>query len=191
MDYDVNVRTRASESTRTLTTTEAAVLALLAIEGESSGYDLLKQVRRSIGFVWSPARSQLYNVLPKLAAAGLARGRTVAQATRPDKTLYRITAAGRRALDEWLESEPRDRETFFLRLFVGGLMRSEPLVEHVERFRDDIEARLTELRALEPTNTRQGNDYYHWFLLRLGLDQYELYLSWADWVLRELGKARS
>ena len=30
-------------ATRTLTTTEAAVLALLALSGERSGYDLLKQ----------------------------------------------------------------------------------------------------------------------------------------------------
>ena len=31
-----------------LTTTEAAVLALLAIEGERSGYDLRKLVRRAV-----------------------------------------------------------------------------------------------------------------------------------------------
>jgi DNA-binding PadR family transcriptional regulator len=180
------VRTRAREATKTLTTTESAVLALLALNGESSGYDLLKQARRSIGFIWSPARSQLYNVLPKLVERGCALARTVAQTTRPDKTLYRITPAGRTALEEWLESEAPDRDTFFLKLFVGGLMRDEPLVEHVERFRADIAERLEELRELEPTNTRDGNDYYHWFLLRLGLDQYELYLSWADWVLEEL-----
>ena len=46
--------------TRTLTTTEAAVLALLALEGENSGYDLLKYARQAIGYIWSPARSQLY-----------------------------------------------------------------------------------------------------------------------------------
>src|SRR4029077_2564916 len=40
-----------------LTTTEAAVLALLAIEGERSGYDLLKLATKSIGHVWTPARS--------------------------------------------------------------------------------------------------------------------------------------
>ena len=49
----------ARQRTRTLTTTEAAVLALLAIEGEQSGYDLLKQASRSIGQVWAPAKSQL------------------------------------------------------------------------------------------------------------------------------------
>lgn len=184
------MRTRAGAATKTLTTTEAAVLALLAIEGDHSGYDLLKHVRRAIGYVWSPARSQLYSVLPRLVDAGFARGRAVAQATRPDKTLYRITPAGRAALDGWLESEPADRDTFLLRLFVGGLIERETLVEHVEAFRDRTAATLRELREIEPTNTREGHDEYHYFVLRLGIDQYELHLAWAEWVLDELRRRR-
>src|SRR5207244_1770880 len=78
-----------------LTTTEAAVLALLAIEGERSGYDLGKLVQRAIGHVWSPARSALYAVLPRLVEHGLATRKTVAQSTRPDKQLYRVNRAGR------------------------------------------------------------------------------------------------
>ncbi len=78
---------------RTLTTTEAAVLALLAIEGERSGYDLHKLVSRSVGHVWAPAKSRLYAVLPRLAADGLAKSRSVRQSDRPDKQVYRITAA--------------------------------------------------------------------------------------------------
>ena len=162
------------------------MLALLAIEGERSGYDLLKRVRSAIGHVWTPARSHLYAVLPRLVAAGHATGRSVAQTTRPDKTLYRITPAGRAALDEWLESEPTDRETFLLRLFVGGLVRRESLVDHVERFRERTAAALDELRAIEPTNTREGHDYFHYFVLRFGIEQYELHRAWAEWVLEEL-----
>src|SRR5207302_6620008 len=113
-----------------LTTTEAAVLALLAIEGEQSGYDLSKLVEKSIAHVWSPARSGLYAVLPRLRRAGLARGRVVAQTNRPDKQLYAITRAGRRALDAWLETvEPGAAETFYLKLFVGGLTTTEVLLE--------------------------------------------------------------
>ena len=176
----------APSRTRGLTTTEAAVLALLAIEGERSGYDLHKHVQRAIAYVWAPARSQLYNLLPRLVADGYARSRSVAQTSRPDKTLYGITRAGRAALDAWLEAEPADRQSFLLRVFVGGLGSDESLIEHVQAFRADTEARLAELRAIEPTNTREGNDYYHYFVLRLGIEQYERYLEWADWVLDEL-----
>jgi DNA-binding PadR family transcriptional regulator len=178
---------KASESVRTLTTTEAAVLALLAIEGERSGYDLLKLCEQAIGHVWSPAKSQLYAVLPRLVEAGLARSRSVAQARRPDKQVYRITRAGRGALDGWLETvEPGATETFFLKLFVGGLTTHDVLRRHVEQFRDDMRRRLAELEEIEPTNTRAGNDWYHGFLLDLGLLRTRQAIRWADGVLREL-----
>lgn len=123
-------------TTRTLTTTEAAVLALLAIEGENSGYDLLGFAGKAIGYVWAPARSQLYAVLPRLARDGLAAQQRVGQEKRPDKVLYRITDEGRAALDRWLETvEPGAVESFYLRLFVGRLTSTETLIEHVEQFR--------------------------------------------------------
>src|SRR5215471_463300 len=112
--------------TARLTTTEAAVLALLAIEGERSGYDLTKAVERAIGHIWSPAKSGLYATLPRLAKDGLAHKR--------DRR-YRISAAGRAALDQWLATvEPGARETFFLKLFVGGLTTREKLAEHLDQF---------------------------------------------------------
>jgi DNA-binding PadR family transcriptional regulator len=174
-------------STRTLTTTEAAVLALLALEGERSGYDLLKHVGKAIGYIWAPARSQLYALLPRLVKDGLARGRAVAQADRPDKTLYRINKEGRRALDAWLETvDPDNRDAFHLRLFVGALTTDEVLARHVEAYREGVEERLAELREVETTNSRRDADYYHYFLLRYGLQHAELQLEWADWVLRSL-----
>jgi DNA-binding PadR family transcriptional regulator len=174
-------------ATRTLTTTEAAVLALLAIEGERSGYDLLKLVSKAIGYVWTPARSQLYSVLPRLVRAGLAESRKVVQAQRPDKQLYRVTDAGREALREWHETvTPGAEEAFLLRLFVGGLTTPAVLIGHVEQFRADTRAYLDELRAIEPTNTRSGHDFFHYFLLRGGVERAEQQLAWADWVLAEL-----
>jgi PadR family transcriptional regulator AphA len=182
------VRQRTAAGVRTVTTTEAAVLALLAIErGEHSGYDLLKSVAKAIGFVWSPARSQLYAVLPRLVAAGHATSRRVRQDTRPDKELYAITDAGREAVRAWLEDlESGDAELFSLKLFVGGLAGPEVAIRRVERFREGTEERLAVLRAIEPTNSRRGHDWYHFFLLRLGIDRAELHLRWADWVLEEL-----
>jgi DNA-binding PadR family transcriptional regulator len=176
---------------RTLTTTEAAVLALLAIEGERSGYDLLKLVSKAIGYVWAPARSQLYALLPRLAQDGLAATRRVGQERRPDKVLYRITDHGREALDRWLQSvEPGATDAFYLRLFVGGLSSIEGVIGQVEQFRRDAEARLADYRAIEPTNTRRGHDFFHYFMLRLGIERAEHAIRWADWVLAELHQAR-
>ena len=181
--------TRSQAKTKAVTTTEAAVLALLAIEGERSGYDLLDLSKKAIGHVWTPARSRLYTVLPRLVELGLARSRKVTQTTRPDKTLYRITPAGRAALEDWLETvEPGAHEAFRLKLFVGGLTSDENLIAQVQQFRDDRAEQLRVLREIEATNTRQGHDRYHWFLLRFGIEHAERDVRWADWVLSELDR---
>jgi len=172
---------------RTLTTTEAAVLALLAIEGETSPYDLLKLVGKAIGYLWAPARSQLYALLPRLATDGLATRRKVAQRNRPDKQLYRITKRGREALDVWLQTvEPDALGPFFLRIFVGGLMPRERVADHVREFKRATQERLADLRRIAPTNTRRGHDEFHYFLLHRGIEGAELDVRWANWVLEEL-----
>jgi DNA-binding PadR family transcriptional regulator len=170
-----------------LTTTEGAVLALLAIEGEHSGYELAKLVERAIGHVWSPARSGLYATLPRLAKRGLVESRSVAQPARPDKQVYRLSPAGHESLDAWIEGvEPGARDTFFLKLFVGKLTTPDVLFDHLEQFRRDTEARLAVLRAIEPSNTNRGHDWFHRHLLDYGIRRAELELDWAAGVERAL-----
>ncbi len=173
--------------TATLTTTEAAILALVASRGEASGYDLLAGARATVGHVWAPARSRLYAVLPRLVDRGLAERRRIVQRSRPDKHLYRLTAAGAGALEAWLTTpDPGADDAFYLRVFAGHLMPREALVEHVLQFRRDTEERLAVLREIEPTNRREGSDLGGWFMLRLGIERAEHSLRWADWVLEEL-----
>ena len=137
--------------------------------------------------MWSPAKSGLYAVLPRLVADGLAARKKQAQSSRPDKQLYRITASGRAALDAWLAHvEPGARETFFLKLFVGGLTTPEVLLEHVAQFSADVEGRLERLRAIEPTNTNRGHDWFHRHMLGYGIEQAERELAWAAGVARAL-----
>src|SRR6476620_11691741 len=86
-----------------LSVPEYAVLGLLTL-GERSGYELDKLARGSIGYFWRPAKSKIYAILPRLVERGLAASEAVAQTTRPDKRLYRLTPSGEHALREWLES---------------------------------------------------------------------------------------
>jgi PadR family transcriptional regulator, regulatory protein AphA len=174
---------RTSAPTTTLTATECAVLGLLT-KGERSGYDLAKKAEGSVGWVWSPARSQIYAVLPRLVKAGLATSRKVAQSGRPDKQVYRITKKGRAAIQEWLEtSEDRD-ETFLLRVFFGDLMSREALVALIERERALSRQRLAQFREIE----RNGPDYYPSLTLRWGFAHRRAVIRWADEVLRELDR---
>jgi hypothetical protein len=82
--------------------------------------------------------------------------------------------------------EPGARETFFLKLFVGGLTSREVLLEHVAQFRSDTASRLAQLRAIERTNTNRGHDWHHRHVLQYGLGEAERDLAWADGVERAL-----
>jgi len=175
------VHTAFEQAVQQLTTTEAAVLALLAIEGERSGYELAKAVESAIGHIWAPARSGLYACLPRLANSGLARVR------RSDKPLYAISEPGRAALEAWFERvEPGARETVFLKLFLGGLTTHDVLLRHLAQFRDDVEARLAGYREIEQTNSNRGHDWYHRHLLVLGVENAERELGWAERVEKAL-----
>ena len=102
-------------------------------------------------FFWAPAKSQLYALLPRLVEQGLLTPRRVEQVKRPDKTLYRITAAGRRALREGLEQAPSaaDRNPFDLRLFFGEHMRPGAVRAMAEARLEHARSHLAELERIE------------------------------------------
>jgi PadR family transcriptional regulator, regulatory protein AphA len=89
-----------------ITTTSYAVLGLLAVE-EGTAYQLTKRMLRNYKFVWPRAQSKLFEECKHLVDAGWASAHPGRTGRRPH-VLYRITAAGRRALAGWVPtpSEP-------------------------------------------------------------------------------------
>lgn len=86
-----------------LTTTSYLILGLLALQRWST-YELAQQMRRSIPYYWPRAESHIYEEPGKLVDHGLATAKRELVGRRP-RTVYAITAKGRRALKRWL-SEP-------------------------------------------------------------------------------------
>jgi PadR family transcriptional regulator, regulatory protein AphA len=178
----------ARPRTGTLTTTEFAVLTVLTVETQRrplSGYDLLKIVERSVGYLWKPTKSHLYAVLPRLVERGLASRRRAAGERGPERQLYRVTKNGDRLSRAWLE-EPvsNDPELFRLKVFYGGLQSREALVAHYRRYAEELRAYLAELRAIP--NDRQGHSYFHYFLLSYGIERTRLEIRWAEDAVKEL-----
>lgn len=81
-----------------------ALLGLLAIRSWS-GYELTEQARRSLRFLWPTSEGHLYREQKKLVSLGWATAEKESVGRRP-RTRYSITRAGRRALEEWMETEP-------------------------------------------------------------------------------------
>jgi DNA-binding PadR family transcriptional regulator len=82
-----------------LTTTSYAILGLLAIQPWTT-YELALQMRRALGQFWPRAESKLYEEPKKLVEPGLAKAAREATG-KWTRTVYSITAKGRRALAQW------------------------------------------------------------------------------------------
>ena len=86
------------------TTTSQALLGLLSLRSWTT-YELAKQVQRSIGWFWPRAERKLYDEPKRLVAGGLAKSTAEMTGARP-RTVYTITARGRKTLQRWLDEPP-------------------------------------------------------------------------------------
>jgi PadR family transcriptional regulator AphA len=181
---------RQGVTTKQLTTTEHALLGMLARYGESSGYALLREAEEGIGFFWSPAKSYVYDVLPRLAQRGLARRRLVPQVGKPDKHLWRLTPPGHAALRRWINTPEPDPlgnlSVLLLKVFFGDYGDPAAPVALVERFRDQLDARLTALRRIDAEAVFATPQELPRMTLRLGVAELEAHLEWAQANLPEL-----
>ena len=83
-----------------LTPVSYIVLGLIELAGgEATPYALKQLVPRTVGHFWSVQHAQLYSEPARLADAGLLDEQREQGGRR--RRLYSLTAAGRKALDEW------------------------------------------------------------------------------------------
>jgi len=172
---------------RGVSANEGVVLGMLA-RAPGSGYDLVRRIRGSVGYFWTPARSHVYSLLPRLASLGFATRRDVPGENAPDRSVYELTDEGRAALAEWLTSpelgEGPPRNPFLVKVFFGEVLGRDAMTAHVRERRDRIATELAELeeieRTIDPANT------YGRLALRYGLAVDRAILAWADEALEEL-----
>ena len=106
-----------------------AILGLLTFGDELTGYEIKQRADVTLRFYWvSPAMSQIYTELRRLADHGLVRADSRADGGR-HVTSYAITAAGQDALRTWMDETPAGfpvlKHTVLLRLLVGHVTAPE------------------------------------------------------------------
>jgi DNA-binding PadR family transcriptional regulator len=110
-------------SNERLTPTSYLVLGLLAREGPSTPYALERHIGATLGNFWSFPHALLYSEPPRLTALGLLTETREALGRR--RRIFVITAAGRQALEDWLERPARAptelRDLGLLQLFFADL----------------------------------------------------------------------
>jgi PadR family transcriptional regulator AphA len=133
-----------------LTTTSYAILGLLDLRPHTA-YELAAQSSRSLRFAWPTAPSRLYAEPKRLAAEGLIEITTEPIGPERSRQVFRITAAGRRALRAWLRTPPAPpsiEAEALLRTLLAHAGRPDDLMGALEATREHTLAQYTEGRAI-------------------------------------------
>jgi DNA-binding PadR family transcriptional regulator len=165
-----------------------AVLGLLGLR-PMSGYDIKRAVDRTIRHFWAASYGQIYPELKRLEEAGWIAGKDAGRGGR-SRRVYRVTARGRRALNDWLhgrETRIELRDESLLRLFFADALPADEGLGLLVARREGYRMMLAYLRSLDDG---QGADppfvdlVYRW-----ALDYCEWGIEWCDRQERRLRRA--
>ena len=111
-----------------------------------SGYDIKQAFDRALASYWNAGNSQIYTTLKNLSDAKLVDAEVIVQKSRPNRKVYRLTAAGEAELDRWLQEDVPERfskDDFLTKLFFCGETSDEVALKHL------LEHRASLLKQLE------------------------------------------
>jgi DNA-binding PadR family transcriptional regulator len=173
---------------RALTPTSYAILSVLALRPHST-YDITRQMRLSLHYMWPRAESNVYAEPRRLVEVGLAAAREEWNGQRR-RTVYSITDAGRAALADWLASSsspPRYESEALVKVMFAENGSRDDLLESIRAIgADAAEALRQVLRIAERYAVGEG-EYPRRFglsalALRLVIEQRAATLRWATWA---------
>lgn len=144
-----------------------------------SGYDIKRLVDNSTRFFWAASYGQIYPELRRLERAGLVAGASKPTGDRP-RTVYRLTAQGRRALRAWLTAPKGSyelRDEGLLKVFFADVLDADDAVGLVRSVREHREAVLDRLRAVQE-NLPPGADDFRTEVLEYGIGMHEWVVDW-------------
>ncbi len=143
--------------------TSYALLALFTFDdAEMTAYELKQRADSTLRFYWtSPATSQVYSEVARLAELGLIEGRDEDRSTS-----YRITPAGRELLEHWMASSspgfPVFKHPYALRLVMGHLSDPATMRTMLEQYLVDLAAAradLADVRVMLAGEDAPGGQY--------------------------------
>jgi DNA-binding PadR family transcriptional regulator len=185
-----------------LETVSALGYALLCAlhRGPLTGYDLVRRMRRPIGYYWTAQQSQIYPELTRLTEAGLIEHEAAPGPGPRQRKTHRLTAAGRDELAAWLVSPParhtpRDEavlKTYALAAADPSRMRDMYLGEarSWDEQRADFERQRAELVA-KGADRPEHPEFGSYATLRLALSSLVVRADWCRWVADRLAERAS
>ncbi|KAA9003953.1 PadR family transcriptional regulator [Paenibacillus spiritus] len=171
------------------------ILGLLNHE-ELSGYDIKKRIDGMIRHFWEIGYGQIYPTLKTMEEDALIERAAAKRGRGPERSLYRITAAGQEELRRWLglpESREYVKYEVLVKLFFGAAVPAEENRRRITAFRER-HAQNAELMGVFAGNLervlKESPDHLYYYLTVLfGEEIYGAYLRWADRALKLLEEA--
>jgi DNA-binding PadR family transcriptional regulator len=175
-----------------LTTTSYAILGLLALRPWSA-YELSQQMRRNVGDFWPRAERGIYDEPKNLVAHGYATASDERNGRR-SRTVYAVTASGRRALRTWLaggSAPPQFESEAVLRIAFAEHGTKQAALDTLAALRDqagerrrfvaDVARSYVEARGPYPDRVHTIS-----LVMRFFAEYYELLDRWAGWAGDEI-----
>jgi DNA-binding PadR family transcriptional regulator len=184
----LNTPDESKSQDRPLTTTSYGVLSILSLR-EHSTYDLIRQMRMSLHYMWPRAESNVYAEPKRLVDAGLAEAREEWNGQRR-RTVYSITVAGRDALSAWLEepsSIPRFESEALMKVLFAENGTRDDLLATIRSIGENAEQVIRHFEVIAD-GYAEGNGEYPWrfglsgLAARLLIDQAAATLHWTVWA---------
>jgi len=175
-------------------TTKYAVLGVLSIM-PCSGYDIKKISDMSISHFWSENYGHIYPVLRILESEGMVTKESQQAQGRPPKNVFRITAKGTRALEEWLQKPVEYhpfRNELLLKIFFARDIPRENVKQKIQTELEKSKEMLQTLLGIE--GMLQSSEPYRsqkslplWLVtIDLGKRVAQAQIEWCEQTIRTL-----
>lgn len=161
---------------------------------DATGYDITKEFSASIGYFWKASHQQVYRELNKMAQNEQVTCVLEPQEGKPDRKVYSITDAGRRALGEWFEqptAHPTVRDEFSAKLMACAVQPSVAYQVQLAELVEESRKLVSHYKEIEAAyyatpSTLDKQARLERLTLRRNLLIREAWIMWAEEVLLEL-----
>jgi len=174
--------------------TQYAILGMLSIRPQS-GYDIKKQISRSIGFFWNENFGHIYPILKRMEKDGLVTKHVEDSGDRPRKNVFTLTEKGKKGLKHWLKSPVSEqplRNELLLKLFFGAHLEEADIMAMIntEKERSENLIRLFDSIARDLPADRPQDLPYWLMTMNFGKKKAVMTIDWCDETVKAIKKMK-
>ena len=163
---------------------------------DATGYELKKHITGSVGFEWSGNNNQIYTSLVQLHKENLVTSELKPQPRYPARRVYSITESGRKALRDWVATDPEPpvfRKSFLVQLAWADQLSETELDSLLARYEREIHVQVlmleTKMRRGSAHPGRTLRERYLWDKISENYAAgYEAELKWIKQIRSDFGK---